>query len=139
MIWNIWNLLFLNLFKIYDLPPHLATLFPYCKKWRVAKVAKVANPRFATLKYLAIFSIFGDFLLRSYINSLMIFENHPIFVSTESVLRKFAQTLKDFYYILMKNLGAAAETVLRKCAQTLKDLYYILMKMSKKWLIFIKM
>ena len=70
----------------------------------------------------------------------MIFENHPIFVSTESVLRKFAQTLKDFYYILMKNLGAAAaETVLRKFAQTLKDFYYILMKMSKKWLIFIKM
>ena len=57
-------------------------------------MAKVANPRFATLKYLAIFSIFGDFLLRSYINSLMIFENGPIFVSTESVLRKFAQTLK---------------------------------------------
>ena len=57
-------------------------------------MAKVANPRFATLKYLAIFSIFCDFLLRSYINSLMIFENGPIFVSTESVLRKFAQTLK---------------------------------------------
>ena len=96
----------------------------------------------------------------------MIFENHPIFVSTESVLRKIAQTLRDLYYILMKNLGAAAETVLRKCAQTLKDLYYIfmknlgaaaretvlrkfaqtlkdlyyiLMKMSKKWLIFIKL
>ena len=99
------------------------------------------NPGFASpkLKNLAIFSIFGDFWLRSYINSLMIFENHPIFVSTESVLRKIAQTLKDLYYILMKNLGAAAETVLRKCAQTLKDLYYILMKMSKKWLIFIKM
>ena len=31
----------------------------------LAKVAKVANSRFATLKYLAIFSIFGDFLLRS--------------------------------------------------------------------------
>ena len=57
-------------------------------------MAKVANPRLATLKYLAIFSIFGDFLLRSYINSLMIFENGPISVSTESVLRKFAQTLK---------------------------------------------
>ena len=54
------------------------------------------NPGFASpkLKNLAIFSIFGDFLLRSHINSLMIFENHPIFVSTESVLRKFAQTLK---------------------------------------------
>ena len=51
----------------------------------------------------AIFPIFGDFLLRSYINSLMIFGNHLIFLSTESVLRKFAQTLKDLYYILMKS------------------------------------
>ena len=56
----------------------------------------------ASPKNLAIFPIFGDFLLRSYIKSLMIFENHPIFVSTESVLRKIAQTLKDLYYILMK-------------------------------------
>ena len=56
----------------------------------------------ASPKNLAIFSIFGDFLLRSYINSLMIFENSPIFVSTESVLRKLAQSLKDLYYILMK-------------------------------------
>ena len=57
-------------------------------------MARVANPGFATFKNLAIFPIFSDFLLRSYINSLMIFENGPIFVSTESVLRKFAQTLK---------------------------------------------
>ena len=46
-------------------------------------MAKVANPGVATLKNLAIFPIFGDFLLRSYINSLMIFENHPIFVDRE--------------------------------------------------------
>ena len=44
----------------------------------------------ASPKNLAIFPIFGDFLLRSYINSSLIFENCLIIVSTGSVLRKIA-------------------------------------------------
>ena len=49
---------------------------------KIAKFFKVANPGFATFKNLTIFPIFSDFLLRSYINPLMIFENYPIIVST---------------------------------------------------------
>ena len=45
---------------------------------------------FASPKNLAFFPIFGDFLLRSYINSSLIFENCLIIVSTGSVLRKIA-------------------------------------------------
>ena len=43
-------------------------------------------------KNLAIFHVFGDFLLRSRLNYLMFFEIHRILLTPEGDLRNFAQS-----------------------------------------------